>query len=65
LQVAKTEEIQRMFEAGELPTLSRILGDDATQVMNRISQGPPEIPNAFEDGLEIVLDGIAAMIERG
>jgi AcrR family transcriptional regulator len=65
LRAAKTQEIERMFEAGELPTLAGLLGDNAEEVMNRISQGPPEIPDAFEQGLEIVLDGIAVMIERG
>jgi AcrR family transcriptional regulator len=65
LRTAKQAEIKRMFDQGELPALAGYFGNDAELAMQRISQGPPEDPRAFERGLEVVLDGIAAMIERG
>jgi AcrR family transcriptional regulator len=64
LRTAKQAEIKRMFDDGELPALSTLFGGDAEQAMQRIAQGPPPNPQSFEIGLEIVLDGVAAMIER-
>ena len=44
----------RMVASGELPTLARVLG----------SLGPIDAEGSFASGLELVLAGLAARIER-
>lgn len=52
-----------MFVAGQAPALEEFFGSPE-KAMDRIRQGPPEVENAFDDGLTWMLDGIAAMIEQ-
>lgn len=60
---ANALEIRAMFEAGQAPALEEFFGSPE-KAMDRIRQGPPEVENAFDDGLTWMLDGIAAMIEQ-
>jgi hypothetical protein len=46
--------VGRMVASGELPTLARVLG----------SLGPVDVERSFTSSLELVLDGVAARIER-
>lgn len=62
---ANAIELRAMFAAGEAPAMTEFFGSPE-EAMERISQGPPEVESAFEDGLTWLLDGIEKMIaERG
>lgn len=61
---ANAIELRRLFASGEVPQLAEFFGSPE-EALERIKQGPPQIDSAFEDGLEWLLDGIAAMVEDG
>ncbi|MGH2906383.1 MAG: TetR/AcrR family transcriptional regulator [Solirubrobacterales bacterium] len=63
LNDATRTEIERMFRDGEVPTLVKLF-DDVDTMLERISGGPPQSDNAFEIGLDTLLDGIQVMINR-
>jgi AcrR family transcriptional regulator len=60
---ANAIQLREMFEAGDAPALIEMFGSPE-KALERIKQGPPEIEGVFEDGLEWLLDGIAAMLEN-
>lgn len=60
---ANAIEVRAMFEDGQAPALTEMFGTP-DEAIERIRQGPPEIDSAWDDGLEWMLDGIGAMLER-
>jgi AcrR family transcriptional regulator len=60
---ANAVELRELFASGEAPALIELF-DSPEDAVARIRQGPPEVENAFDDGLDWLLDGIAAMVER-
>jgi hypothetical protein len=61
---ANAIELRTMFESGAAPALIELFGTPE-KALERIKQGPPEVEGDFDDGLRWMLDGIAAMLERG
>lgn len=64
-RAAEADDIQLrdVFANGSAPALAAYFGSPE-EALERIRQGPPEVPNSFELGLTWLLDGVAAMVER-
>lgn len=62
-EAADAIELRELFASGGGSALGELFGSPESAI-ERIRQGPPEVENAFEDGLGWMLDGIAAMLER-
>ncbi|MFT4050100.1 MAG: TetR/AcrR family transcriptional regulator C-terminal domain-containing protein [Solirubrobacterales bacterium] len=54
-------ELRELFAGGDAPALTEYFGS-AESALERIRQGPPPIENAFELGLEWLLDGVEQML---
>jgi AcrR family transcriptional regulator len=60
---ANAIEVRAMFEDGDAPAMLEMFGSP-DEAIEKIRQGPPELDNAWDDGLTWMLDGIERMLKE-